>query len=1136
MPQRSNYIDITRSMIIADPNTFMPSLHDTGREDAPEQAPPILAYQGWNIIPTATGYKSFFGLGTTIDTDNLPSRADYLFIIQNERFQNILVALCEDGIWTLRGKPQESTGELTYEWEHEIDLSSSLEYAEWEGEEDPPEGWEPPLLRYYEWSFCTLERTLYMYRQTGGRLYSISETNEYSVQTRTPTFLNMKGQMGVFRAGTSLAFWDSAGAIAVSSINDPLDFKPSLETLAAITTYGRVLGRIVTCLSHGDGFIIYATKNIVPITFERDGQHPWRENAPISTSGIAYRKEVCSASPDTTHYVYTTNGLLEISNGQANAIGTAITDYIKETRPPIYLSFLQGRYLFLSLLDDYFFRNTDFQTETDEHTYWRSRDIWTLPVVVDGFWVPYEEGLDPLTEDDLDEDDDQLEDPDQGEDSGQQKAPDRRLRDTLRSLRPNLPCRPPWIRYQYGGMLDAFFVDTDFGECEDGNCFRTTCPGTYPAGNLQPDLTFKEFPIIDACPKAAGYSAEDLWGTNQRAVAWSESNAIEVQEAIWQLAAEKLREVASKLEGFTYECFDREPCSPALPVPEDRTAHCGTIFTLERLTPTRVISPEPGESCFTTTLLTEFAIVRWKQMVDYVYLEEECAPVVITPVEMGWPVGEYPNEGQGGSANPLHHRFAQPFYDAIDAASSFVCSSTSTNRLWTPADTIISLAQQFSEFGTEEISPGTWRTWRTGIWAFRYSYSCSSTDEEGCRTYTSWNRGFCPTQNRREVFKPRLSFYNFPTPGVSDGGRWMTSSRYWNVYAPEQDQGIDTNFFRRTLTLACPSGYSWDAATGTCVEKDPSIARKRTFYYERDGYVVDENQQLVTQTRKMVMKPTHICYSDCQTLGRTCIKLPPDFIAPCLDTNFHDFTQGLGGTLPGPDDGGTLPGTSSEPAIGGTLPGTLPRTSPEPLPASLAGGFWVEGVYIPPYQVGFAEDIDFPPVHFLLQDGSIAPVYPTFPGALVYDTQLQKWGVMRGEHKVLVDYSPLNEEGKPIIPFEVFGVDSGALLEDGSVALFTEAPEEAAITYGRIGSYRLGYTAIFEIRADFRRKSTGKITLHGSLDGRTIAPELTFEQKFTGAVGVIAHPKGSARWWTLTISGHFELVYLEFRGKPTKRR
>src|SRR5690606_7340834 len=37
-----------------------------------------------------------------------------------------------------------------------------------------------------------------------------------------------------------------------------------------------------------------------------------------------------------------------------------------------------------------------------------------------------------------------------------------------------------------------------------------------------------------------------------------------------------------------------------------------------------------------------------------------------------------------------------------------------------------------------------------------------------------------------------------------------------------------------------------------------------------------------------------------------------------------------------------------------------------------------------------AGTITYPPSSFLLQEGSIGPVYPTIPGAIVYDTQLQK--------------------------------------------------------------------------------------------------------------------------------------------------
>jgi hypothetical protein len=165
-----------------------------------------------------------------------------------------------------------------------------------------------------------------------------------------------------------------------------------------------------------------------------------------------------------------------------------------------------------------------------------------------------------------------------------------------------------------------------------------------------------------------------------------------------------------------------------------------------------------------------------------------------------------------------------------------------------------------------------------------------------------------------------------------------------------------------------------------------------------------------------------------------------------------------------------------------------------------------------------------------MQNGSIGPVYPTIHGAIVYDTQLKKWGKMKQDYKVLVDWSPLNNLSGNIIPFEVFGVQGGIVQPDGKIALFDKYPIDSYIKYGKIGYYRQGMTSAQEIRVSFREPSTGALRSEASLDGTSVELGLTKVVEYTNKKDVILYPSTVGRWHTVSFIGIYDIKHLEFRG------
>jgi len=326
---KEQIIDVTRSYLVTDPEAFYENLMVPVREDSPEKMLPVVAFEGYNFLPTLYGYRSYFDTASQLDIGTLSSRCDRILLYQFANYQNILVALCEDGIWTNSG------GSTAEAWNHRITLSA------------------PGVGLYLEWTFCVIENTLYMYRQGNSVVYTITQTS-YSlgnpVQSITPSFLNMTGQMGIFRANGRLGFWDSANSVSWSSLFSFTDFTPSLETLAGFATFNDVLGRIVTIKASGSGFIIYSTKNIVGVSYNDTGSVLFSAKTIAEIAGIWTSKQVCTGAVDTEQFAYTNTGIKHISQGfKIEDIFPGVYDFLKESREPVYLDFLNGRYLFLSL-------------------------------------------------------------------------------------------------------------------------------------------------------------------------------------------------------------------------------------------------------------------------------------------------------------------------------------------------------------------------------------------------------------------------------------------------------------------------------------------------------------------------------------------------------------------------------------------------------------------------------------------------------------------------------------------------------------------------------------------------------------------------------------------------------------------
>lgn len=329
MAQTAKYIDVTRTFLPVDPNSFPESLHTSSREEGPENRIPVMAYKGFNFLPTSYGYKSYFGTNQKVDISALAARVDYVFIFQNQSFENILIALTDTGVWTKKG-------EAAGAWTNDVPVVPDVD----------------PNV-HYEWTYVVIANVLYTYQQGKANYQKFVHSSTLGVEITSivPNFLNMAAQVGIFRAAGRLAFWDSSDSVGWANLDDFADFTPSLETLAGNVIFADIQGRIVTIKSHGPGFIIYATRSIIYVSQNVENLFQWKPQVILPSCGISYPRQVAEASPDTVHFAYTQEGLKKIEKATEETIVPEITDFLKEYSKPVYVRILEGRYLFLELLD-----------------------------------------------------------------------------------------------------------------------------------------------------------------------------------------------------------------------------------------------------------------------------------------------------------------------------------------------------------------------------------------------------------------------------------------------------------------------------------------------------------------------------------------------------------------------------------------------------------------------------------------------------------------------------------------------------------------------------------------------------------------------------------------------------------------
>ena len=329
--QASKIIDIKRSFVPVESNSFPENYHATTKEDSPTEPVPVVPYMGYNFLPTPYGYKSFFGTNKELEADAIASKAEHVFLFQNMAYSNTLIALTDTGIYA-------KDSNIPGAWTQLVVL------------EIPADG------IYYEWFYTTISNKLYAFRSNGEAFYEIETDIENPlgivVNTKVPGFITINAQLGMFRLGSRLGFWDGTNAVAYSSPDDLTNFTPDAITGANVTTFTSIVGKISNIRPHGRHCIVYASKSITLLQVEPTDTF-FVKAIPLIQAGVPYARQSVEAYPSTLHFCFSTTGIYKIDEGQVEAIVPEVFDYFRGlTTQPVYLRLLNGRFLAFEILDE----------------------------------------------------------------------------------------------------------------------------------------------------------------------------------------------------------------------------------------------------------------------------------------------------------------------------------------------------------------------------------------------------------------------------------------------------------------------------------------------------------------------------------------------------------------------------------------------------------------------------------------------------------------------------------------------------------------------------------------------------------------------------------------------------------------
>lgn len=1162
MSSRAKLVQINRSMIILDPATMPINLGHSGQEDAPEQSFPCLAYDGHNVLPTALGYQSYFSESTTLDIQGplAELKVQHIFHYQTVNMRTISIALCEEGIYIANA----SEGTSRFDWQQAVGTGDLAQ-----------EG----VRRV--WTFCVISNKLYMYIQGYPVFFALVNTAEYqdtnippgiggdvfieqrwyssAVETGIlqyrPNFLDLAGQVGIFKAGNRLGFWDSENAVAWSSATQVYDFIPSTTTFAGITTFTDVVGTITSIRQHGGGFLIYATRSITLVSPLTGSPERWSGRAIFSDVGVVFDTQVAVAQPDSIHYAITSGGLCRISNGSPEYLEVEVMDYVRKNNAIYGLSFIDSRWIFIHGANEFtsslpILTLVDLEGDSFEfpppggpYTTWpedvlafinsrtesqQTEFTTAMEKVTEGFIKPTaNEALLPCW-------DVKILDTNFSE-SAIPNSSDYRLLNDLKLPSILSPAhtfdRTPTSSPTSGWAImdkaetDAYYYDVERDRTDVGP------EEFYEQLNEETARVLGLQAVSVEIGNQLG-SIEQRSGETRQSIVMRSSTpatAAQVLQGKDRVAGVAVSNVIAAVEGKVTDCgiqlLGQLADLEATMYMTTRTEQILNVFTSMSVSVTTGTASSPGSD---ETIRGAFKIaIAYVRNGDYYGINQESADIFAAAMS------KEPVQGLNWD-----DRVGQPVRVTNPVTPWFSAASLSPNGPYR--------AIPVSVIG--------------GTFGSRYWYEVTNTTGPGvpgARVARILGLGPAP------VYSRPISESNPPGPNDDCVGDPYETGYPQDVAVAKASPENAVQILEATQATAVRSGQFNGAICqlGGILTRNGEYVRSGIYtYVEANNSILNLTPQQITdqlmakldlqvnsaqqvqEVRSAILQAASNTPKMLSLLNYT-MEVEKDLNTSRFPTKRRLFEAEVTGYGYYPKGGFSFRKTHRRSIFKPCGYASAPRVYTElpPVTGDIekdlgTGGDGSNLTPTPPYSWDYPEPIRLPGQSVLFREGTLSPYYPTWVNAVVLDTHLNKWGRYNNNHKLVYSLLPINRTDQTIVPTQSGLLRGGSLNLQGACTIFGTDNPSSRITYGRIGDYRLGWTRATKIVAQFGYAANCYIIAEASLNGITIEEGLS-QAATADSVRRTDMPFILAgKWFNIRFEGQFNLVGLSLESEARSRR
>lgn len=1082
MTQAAKIIDITRSFVPIDPRTYPETLHATAREDFPENRVPVVGYKGYNFLPTAQGYKSYFGVNASLEADALTSRVDKAFIIQTKTFENILITLCEDGIWTKQG-------DVAGAWTHAVTLTI------------PAEG------SHLDWSYCQIGEDLFMYRAGEPTYWKLSgqpvlwEVDSYAAAITNVTTAN-GAYAGGLTAGTysyRIASKNAQGAYSAPSaavsvtvgadsyiniqwdkVGSPVAFRLYKILSSGAISYFDILAN--TAVGHN-----YIDLGAAGTTLASFPDATWE-------AVLHYAYEIITVTPTFLNMagqvgIFAAGIRLGFWDTENSISWSSIDDFAEYT-PSIET--LAGSAIFSSIVG----RIVNILAHGEGFLVYSTKSVVLIqqavsatfqwdPTVLLNAGIAFPEqvcsGI-PNTE--------QFAYTSIGFykfDSGKAELIIPEITSYLKDMEEPVFLELLEGRYLFLQILDPNYID---GQIEEQ--VATVPPLTY---EFPADLEISDLgdPLTVTGSEACYYyqGAESIHTQVGQAIIDAAAPGTYPPMGNGQFLRSYYTAYFSKNNAPSSFTWGPTPCPTVGPDGiEYNMCPVGNVGKVSNVSQDAsnkwVIEEVPGDPLtrFDTEQFVAWQLAIWR-------LEEENREAFLQAIL---------NRAAEAHGTPVVTSHVIDYHNGDSPETDITACPI-------PDPTSVDYCA-LGDYIAGASAP-IWGMNACSFWLTRYitkklTVQRVKRDVAQCEQVLSDKIWMGNTVDiARATATPRGYIENWINDGAFGG---PTVARYLDTIPTglERVQGRVTAMPGHVLSPD-PTIQTLDHFQPAVRTVDPTMYAYNSGHYSEPGvYGVD--------TAYLQLKGW---WYTSNTGAIVTIPANPTCVRPAAPASPPSSGGGGGG---GNSPYGNIPIGSD-----GSLCG-VPFTPITIDPDESGEITWEDTT------------ITIPSGDFLLQEGSIGPIYPTFEGAFVYDLHLKKWGKLKHQYKRLLDYSPINNISDGVIPYATFGIHGGLIKSDGLVYLFDKFPDNSWLTYGKIGYSRLGFTALEELKINCAEEFQGTLKIQGSLDGKNLEVNTVKMEVFSGSNAAQINSSLSARWFDVTIAGYFDLTHLEFRGTMAGRR